>query len=714
MFRQIVILTLACLGLQQAGAQSKLSVYARKLIARQGTAAPTRATAPDLVPAYIYLEAGTDPAALSRLGVEVNTRAGSVVTARIPAGSLEAVAALGCVKYVQTGVPVMQMMDTVRPATGADKVNAGTDLPAAYTGKGVVVGIIDSGFDYTHPDFYDTDRGTLRIKRVWEQGYSGGTPPEGFTYGGELTTTEAILTAAGDVTTNSHGTHVAGIAAGADTESGYYGIAPGADIVLVSMAGAGTANNVNLSDAIAYIYRYAEEEGKPCVINMSLGNQSGPHDGTSTFDLLADGMQGAGRLIVGSAGNFGANRLHAAKTFDGGRADTLRTFIDYTNRLSTTTAGGDIEIWGEPGMALTVNVLTYNTSRNTVGERMTVATDGSQPGEAEAELSGSAGLMSAFAEVSPLNDKPHVLVSSGVTGLRSGYVVGIEIISETAGRTDVWADATNVTLTDNGLDGWTGGDTEMTVAEIGGTGREIISVGAYATRDGFDTENMGHVSTGETVGDIGSFSATGPTADGRMKPDISAPGCYTVSAISSNDAAIASYPIACYYEWNGANRYYAYMQGTSMAAPAVTGIIATWLEANPALTPADVRSILAATATTDTFTGDIAGTGNSTWGYGKIDAWAGIKEAIALASGITGVTDGSDGGITFATDGRRLLVTGLNGGTATLDVYNTAGTLVRQTTVNTTETDLGTLPQGLYIVKLTGTAGTASGKIMLR
>ena len=269
MFRQIVILTLACLGLQQAGAQSKLSVYARKLIARQGTAVPTRATAPDLVPAYIYLEAGTDPATLSRLGVEVNTRAGSVVTARIPAGSLEAVAALDCVKYVQTGVPVMQMMDTVRPATGADKVNAGTDLPAAYTGKGVVVGIIDSGFDYTHPDFYDTDRGTLRIKRVWEQGYSGGTPPEGFTYGGELTTTEAILTAAGDVTTNSHGTHVAGIAAGADTGSGYYGIAPGADIVLVSMAGAGTANNVNLSDAIAYIYRYAEEEGKPCVINMS-------------------------------------------------------------------------------------------------------------------------------------------------------------------------------------------------------------------------------------------------------------------------------------------------------------------------------------------------------------------------------------------------------------------------------------------------------------
>ena len=95
MFRQIVILTLACLGLQQAGAQSKLSVYARKLIARQGTAAPTRATAPDLVPAYIYLEAGTDPAALSRLGVEVNTRAGSVVTARIPAGSLEAVARCG-------------------------------------------------------------------------------------------------------------------------------------------------------------------------------------------------------------------------------------------------------------------------------------------------------------------------------------------------------------------------------------------------------------------------------------------------------------------------------------------------------------------------------------------------------------------------------------------------------------------------------------------
>ena len=336
---------LACCGVA-SHAEGKLSVYARKLLAGRGQAVPavmrSAAEGRGLVPAYVHLSPGADPSVLGRLGVEVNIRAGSVVTARIPVDSLAAVSALDCVEYVQTAVPVSPMVDLVRPAVGADRVLAGTGLSRPYTGRGVVVGIIDSGFDYTHPDFYDGVSGELRIRRVWEQGYDGGTPPEGFTYGCEFDTADEILTAAGDVTTNSHGTHVAGIAAGADNSLGYAGIAPDADIVLVSMAGAETENNVNLSDAIAYIYGYAESVGKPCVINMSLGNQSGPHDGTSTFDVIADGLQGPGRLIVGSVGNFGAGKLHAFKDFAGGRPDTLRTFIDYKNALSPQTAGGDI------------------------------------------------------------------------------------------------------------------------------------------------------------------------------------------------------------------------------------------------------------------------------------------------------------------------------------------------------------------------------------
>ena len=705
MLRLLIIIMLACCG-ASVSAQSKLSVYARKLMAGRAGAAQlaVRASAPGRVPAYIHLTPDADLSALGRMGVEVNLRAGSVVTARIPAGSLAAVSALDCVEYVQTAVPVRQMMDLVRPGIGADRVLSGEGLPGAYSGRGVVVGIIDSGFDYTHPNFYDDASGELRIRRVWEQGYDGGTPPEGFTYGSEFDTPDEILAAEGDVTSNSHGTHVAGIAAGADNTLGYAGIAPGADIVLVSMDGAGTDNNVNLSDAIAYIYDYAEAEGKPCVINMSLGNQSGPHDGTSTFDVLADAMQGPGRIIVGSVGNFGANRLHASKTFAGGAPDTLRTFVDYKNGLSPQTAGGDIEIWGEPGMELTVNVMTYNTSRLSVGEVMTVSTAADGPAEAQAELRNAVGEMMAFAEISPLNGKPHVLVSSAITGLRSGYAIGLEVVSESAGSVNVWADGTSVALTDNGLDGWADGDNDMSLAEIGGTGGKIISVGAYVTRESLDTENMGVVETGETVGGIASFSSTGPTADGRMKPDVTAPGCYVVSSVSSNDGALSSYPIAGYYEWDGANRYYAYMQGTSMASPVVAGVVATWLEANPALSPDDVRGILRSTSITDGFTGDISGTGDSTWGYGKIDAWGGIKEAISLASGIGAV---SCGGLSVGLTADGLSVSGdACGSRAEVVVVRPDGVCVARQTLDPGDIASGAVVpvqsplSGVYLVKI--------------
>ena len=705
MLRLLIIIMLACCG-ASVSAQSKLSVYARKLMAGRAGAAQlaVRASAPGRVPAYIHLTPDADLSALGRMGVEVNLRAGSVVTARIPADSLAAVSALDCVEYVQTAVPVRQMMDLVRPGIGADRVLSGEGLPGAYSGRGVVVGIIDSGFDYTHPNFYDDASGELRIRRVWEQGYDGGTPPEGFTYGSEFDTPDEILAAEGDVTSNSHGTHVAGIAAGADNTLGYAGIAPGADIVLVSMDGAGTDNNVNLSDAIAYIYDYAEAEGKPCVINMSLGNQSGPHDGTSTFDVLADAMQGPGRIIVGSVGNFGANQLHASKTFAGSAPDTLRTFVDYKNGLSPQTAGGDIEIWGEPGMELTVNVMTYNTSRLSVGEVMTVSTAADGPAEAQAELRNAVGEMMAFAEISPLNGKPHVLVSSAITGLRSGYAIGLEVVSESAGSVNVWADGTSVALTDNGLDGWADGDNDMSLAEIGGTGGKIISVGAYVTRESLDTENMGVVETGETVGGIASFSSTGPTADGRMKPDVTAPGCYVVSSVSSNDGALSSYPIAGYYEWDGANRYYAYMQGTSMASPVVAGVVATWLEANPALSPDDVRGILRSTSITDGFTGDISGTGDSTWGYGKIDAWGGIKEAISLASGIGAV---SCGGLSVGLTADGLSVSGdACGSRAEVVVVRPDGVCVARQTLDPGDIASGAVVavpsplSGVYLVKI--------------
>lgn len=642
MMRKALFIGLLILGCLRLSGQSKLSLYTQKYISSQTETSIARVSGAEAeyVPAYIYVTPDVDFDELENIGVQVNLRVSGVVTAQIPVDRIEAVAEIEEVNYIQTAIPVRPMMDKVREATGIDKVHNGVGLPGAFFGKGVVVGIIDAGFDYTHPDFFDWDRKELRIKRVWEQNYTQGTSPEGFSYGGEFKTQEDILKAAGDVASNSHGTHVAGIAVGADKlDNDYYGVAGEADIVLVSM-GNQQENNVNLSDAIAYIYQYAESVGKPCVINMSLGTQAGPHDGTSTFDVIADQLQGEGRLLVGSVGNFGGGKFHATKTFVSAEDEPLKTFVNFKTKLSTTNAGGDVEIWGEPGMEYSVEISTYDLSNEKMSDMILV--DLSSAGEAPREytLKGATGKIQVFSEINPLNDKLHVMLSSMLTGLRAKHVLGMNVIPKSEGTVHIWADDNHVNLTSNELQGWTDGNDDLSLAEIGGTGKNIISVGAFVTRNSYQKEGSDETYTlNETLGDIASFSSKGPTADGRMKPEITAPGCYIVSAVSSHDATLGSLDIARYGTWNDKNYYYAYMQGTSMAAPVVTGILAGWLQANPKLTPQEVRDILKKTAVRDAYTGTTPTEGNPTWGYGKIDAWNGLKESISLASSIHDISE---------------------------------------------------------------------------
>ena len=712
-------------GFGVANAQrSKLSPAARHMLAERASSL-TRTAADTKVSAYVTLTADGDVEALTALGVEVNVRRGNILTARIPVDALAEVAALPCVTYVQTGTPVSHMMDVARSEGRVDLVQAGTGLSQPYTGNGVVVGIIDSGFEYTHPNFYDSENDELRIKRVWEQGYEDdGTPPAGFTYGREWATPEEIKTVAGDVMSSTHGTHVAGIAAGCDTSLGdYHGVAPDADIVLVSISNADTENNVNISDAISYIYGYADSVGKPCVINMSLGTQVGPHDGTSTFDVLADAMQGPGRLLVGSMGNFGGGNFHAAKTFDGTAADTLRTFVDFLYGVKTTTAGGTIDIWAEPGMEITVNVFTYRTYLDAKVDSFLITLPADEAPSVSETLSGTIGAISAYGEISPLNDKPHVMITSGVTSLRSGYKVGFEIVSSSAGTVNVWGDGNYLGLTDNDLEGWTEGDDLASPAEIGGTGTNIITVGAYVTRNEYTTTSSTSITTlSETVGDIASFSGVGPTADGRMKPDITAPGCIIASSMSSYYSSLTSMPLVGYYEWEeGSYCYYGYMQGTSMAAPYVTGVLATWLEANPQLTPDEARQTLMATAVTDEYTGDVASTGSNVWGYGKVDAWEGIKEVLSVAAGIDGVADGGQPAICLTPiGGGKVRIAGETAGAVAVTVVRIDGvaamscSLAPDAVAAGAVVDLSSCGSGIYVVRASAASGDSTVKVAVR
>lgn len=239
------------------------------------------------VSAFLHLVDENNLDGLEENKVIINAQYGTILSTSIPADNLISVSQLPSVKYIEIGRPVHQRMNNVRSEqfSNVNKIHEGTGLTQAYTGKDVIVGIIDGGFQYNHINFYDTEGKNLRIKRIWNQNQSG-TPPTGYYYGTEYTNAEEIITAKQDYAA-SHATHVTGIAAGAYKGNEYYGIAPDADLVFVSYnVSDNSSSNTSITDGIKYIYDYAESVGKPCVINMSLGYHIGPHDGTSTFDRI--------------------------------------------------------------------------------------------------------------------------------------------------------------------------------------------------------------------------------------------------------------------------------------------------------------------------------------------------------------------------------------------------------------------------------------------
>ena len=520
-------------------------------------------------------------------------------------------------------------LERARVGTRVDSVHAGINLPQAFHGGGVLIGVLDWGFDYTHPNFYDTTLTSTRIRGAWDQYRQSGPAPAGFEYG-TVAETPADLMAMGSDTANvysysTHGTHVAGISGGSGCGIGLHGMAPAAEFLLATLM----VDEASALDAFAWMQDVAEADNKRLVINNSWGlPQWGTPDGTSLSNQFIDAMSDEGVVFVTSNGNNGDSNFHFDHTFTA-PDDTARSLVTFYPLSSNPNAWGQsLHLWGEPGEAFHASLGFLDGAFNPVGNTpWCITEDGPAMWEDEIVVNGDdTVLYDVVVEQShPANGRPFVQIR--VHKGESLVNVVLQATSQ-AGRIHAW---NHTYLTNDvgnwgydfstaGQPGWKAGDPFYGVQHPA-CSQEVIAVGAHSS----DFVNNGG---NEIGGQLAFFSSFGPTLDERLKPSISAPGVNVESSLSSFRDGI--YNVTETFDYDGTTYEFARLSGTSMSSPAVAGIVALMLEADPNLTPAEIRTILEETAREDNNTGELPEEGDLVWGHGKVTATAALQAVLGL------------------------------------------------------------------------------------
>lgn len=295
----------------------------------------------------------------------------------------------------------------------------------------------------------------------------------------------------------------------------------------------------------------------------------------------------------------------------------------------------------------------------------------------------------------PLNGRP--MMRFALTEPPSGRKVMLQFTAAD-GLVHAWNDALYVhDVAGGGLElqapvvGWTAGDDAFAIGEPT-CANSVIAVGAYSSE--YQTGGGSWVG-----GSLASFSSRGPTIDGRLKPEICAPGVNVGSSLNSQ-TDLAFTPIAT-VDFMGHTYPFARMSGTSMASPAVTGIVALLLEAAPLATPQEIKEVLMATARTDAHTGVIPPEGSDTWGMGKVNAYRAVVELL----GVAGMDDRDrNGPLTWPNPTSGALNVLMDGGQAPtrytlLDM--TGRTITEATTTSAMwSLNLSAVPSGMYLLRV--------------
>ncbi len=528
---------------------------------------------------FIYCDEQADLSHLSQHGIRINQNTGSVRTAFLPIESLDALSEEPAIHRIKPSRKLHAHMDVAPNKVNLPKFKNETGL----TGKGVIVGIVDTGIDPKHPCF------TGRILRIWDQTLPGPGVKEG-SYGAELQ--EKILSISRD--TNGHGTHVAGTSAGADSK--YGGVAPEAELVIVKT----DLQDAHVADAVRYIFRVAEEMERPAVVNLSLGGHADGHDGTDSLSKIIDAESGPGKIVCCAAGNEGNDNIHGQSIVHSEKRRTMRFNVPY-NQVGIVWLNG----WYDGKGKLEVSLRSPN---GFVTPYQAIITDGNPSqkyllpdGRIEIVTAGpdaANGDYNFFCQIRGLGVGKFALpVSGGIWQLRVRNTSGENV------RLDVWS------LDDKGGSVFFTGKSIEDSVKIGspGASSSAITVAAYTTKTEYKDVDGNQRKVGLDIDEISEFSSEGPLRNQAQKPDVAAPGAMIVSALSAD----AGFPRSMMVS----DKFVA-MAGTSMATPFVTGVVALLLQKNPKL---DSQAIKELFNKYSSIPHKAPGTFDNKWGFGVID-----------------------------------------------------------------------------------------------
>ena len=660
--------------------------------------------------AFVRVKGDAEPI-FSRHGCRELARKGDIYIVSIPTDKLSALSQERSVSRIEARRGNEIHMDSMAIHLNATPIYEGTNLPSAFTGKGVVVGVMDIGFDLTHPNFYDATGTKYRISRLWDH-ITKDTIGSQF-YVGRDYTTEAELLELGccyDGKQETHGTHTLGIAAGSGYNSKYRGMAWESDICLVANA---TSNDIALIDSadyhkytfatdalgFKYIFDYAEQTNQPCVISFSEGSQQDFYGYDVLYYEMLDALVGPGHILVASAGNDGRKLSYLFK--ERGR-ERVGTFMSNTAKSLALTAKSDAPftlrttIYGEE-----TAVIDIPTSRVVALEDSCLID--TIPACGNDYFFTVTAYPSCYIPSETCFD-----IEIRMNG-RPGYdtPLSFEFIGEEA---EIEVFRSVGTMAANSLNPSLSDAVATHNIHSPSSAPRVICVGATSYRTGI-TNYLGEYRPYNqgTNGQRGGYSSVGPTYDGRTKPDVMAPGTNIVSSYSSfylenNPEARDILSDVEHFDFQGRTYAWNCNSGTSMATPAVAGAIALWLQAKPTLTPEEAMEVISRTSR---HYDPSLSYPNNFYGHGQIDAYRGLLDILGI-DGIPEIsTNHTPVSIVFSDGQLRLkMPENYTEKPFKIAVFSTNGTLVAQFEADGRarhyDFALPTLPRGIYAVQISG------------